>query len=79
MSLECFRGADFSQVAYRARHALGDDAMILHTRTLRDDGVAVVEVLAAPAATLATELWSAKAMAVSPAAPAMRKISCGVC
>lgn len=52
MSLECFRGADFSQVAYRARHALGDDAMILHTRTLRDDGVAVVEVLAAPAATL---------------------------
>jgi flagellar biosynthesis protein FlhF len=52
MQLECFRGADFSQVAVRARRALGDDAMILHTRTLRDDGVAIVEVLAAPAATL---------------------------
>lgn len=52
MQLECFRGADFHQVAYRARHALGDDAMILHTRTVRDDGVAVVEVLAAPAAAL---------------------------
>jgi flagellar biosynthesis protein FlhF len=52
MQLECFRGADFSQVALRARRALGDDAMILHTRTLRDEGVAVVEVLAAPAATL---------------------------
>jgi flagellar biosynthesis protein FlhF len=52
MQLECFRGADFSQVAHRARRALGDDVMILHTRTLRDDGVPVVEVLAAPAATL---------------------------
>jgi flagellar biosynthesis protein FlhF len=52
MQLECFRGADFSQVAFRARRALGDDAMILHTRTLRDDGVPMVEVLAAPAATL---------------------------
>jgi flagellar biosynthesis protein FlhF len=52
MQLECFRGADFSQVSYRARRALGDDALILHTRTRRDDGVAVVEVLAAAAATL---------------------------
>ena len=52
MQLECFRGADFSQVAHRARHALGADVMILHTRTLRDEGVPFVEVLAAPAATL---------------------------
>jgi flagellar biosynthesis protein FlhF len=52
MQLECFRGADFSQVSQRARRALGDDVMILHTRALRDDGVPFVEVLAAPAATL---------------------------
>lgn len=52
MQLESFRGADFSQVSSRARRVLGDDAMILHTRTVRDDGVPQVEVLAAPAATL---------------------------
>jgi flagellar biosynthesis protein FlhF len=52
MQLEYFRGAEFSQVAVRARRALGDDVMILHTRTLRDEGVPMVEVLAAPAATL---------------------------
>lgn len=52
MQLECFRGADFSQVSARARHMLGEDVMILHTRTVRDDGVPRVEVLAAPASTL---------------------------
>lgn len=52
MQLESFRGADFSQVSARARRSLGDDVMILHTRTVRDDGVPQVEVLAAPAATL---------------------------
>lgn len=52
MQLECFRGADFSQVSARARHSLGEDVMILHTRTVRDDGVPRVEVLAAPASTL---------------------------
>lgn len=52
MQLESFRGADFSQVSARARRTLGDDAMILHTRTVRDDGVPQVEVLAATASTL---------------------------
>ncbi len=52
MQLESFRGADFSQVSARARRSLGDDVMILHTRTVRDDGVPQVEVLAAPASTL---------------------------
>ncbi len=52
MQLECFRGADFSQVSARARKALGEDAMILHTRTVRDDGVPRVEVLAATTDTL---------------------------
>ena len=52
MQLECFRGADFSQVSARARRTLGEDAMILHTRTVRDDGVPRVEVLAAPASAL---------------------------
>jgi flagellar biosynthesis protein FlhF len=45
---ERFRGADLSRVADRARRTLGDDVMILHTRTVRDGGVPMVEVLAAP-------------------------------
>lgn len=47
-SAERFRGADLSRVADRARRTLGDDVMILHTRTVRDGGVPMVEVLAAP-------------------------------
>jgi flagellar biosynthesis protein FlhF len=35
-------------VADRARRTLGDDVMILHTRSVRDGGVPMVEVLAAP-------------------------------
>ena len=49
---ERFRGADLSRVADRARRTLGDDVMILHTRTVRDGGVAMVEVLAAPSTTV---------------------------
>ncbi|WP_411280703.1 hypothetical protein [Gemmatimonas sp.] len=47
-SAERFRGADLSRVADRARRTLGDDVMILHTRMVRDGGVPMVEVLAAP-------------------------------
>ncbi len=47
MAPERFRGADLSQVADRARRALGEDVMILHTRTVRDGGLPMVEVLAA--------------------------------
>lgn len=50
--MERFRGADLSRVADRARRMLGDDVMILHTRTVRDEGVPMVEVLAAPSATI---------------------------
>ncbi len=49
---ERFRGADISRVADRARRTLGDDVMILHTRTVREGGVPMVEVLAAPSAAL---------------------------
>ncbi|MDQ8162741.1 MAG: hypothetical protein P3C10_09175 [Gemmatimonadota bacterium] len=49
---ERFRGADLSRVADRARRTLGDDVMILHTRTVRDGGVPMVEVLAAPSSAL---------------------------
>jgi flagellar biosynthesis protein FlhF len=49
---ERFRGADLSRVADRARRTLGDDVMILHTRTVRDGGVPMVEVLAAPGVAL---------------------------
>ena len=52
MAPERFRGADLSHVADRARRSLGDDVMILHTRTVRDGGVPMVEVLAAPSSTL---------------------------
>jgi flagellar biosynthesis protein FlhF len=49
MGPERFRGADLSGVSERARRSLGDDVMILHTRVVRDGGVPMVEVLAAPA------------------------------
>jgi len=48
MPAERFSGADLSRVADRARRTLGDDVMILHTRTVREGGVSMVEVLAAP-------------------------------
>ncbi len=50
--LERFRGADLSNVADRARRSFGDDVMILHSRMVRDGGVPMVEVLAAPATAL---------------------------
>ncbi len=49
---ERFRGVDLSRVADRARRTLGDDVMILHTRTVRDGGVSMVEVLAATSTSL---------------------------
>lgn len=52
MELERFRGADLSHVADRARRTFGDDVMILHTRIVRDGGVPLVEVMAAPASSL---------------------------
>lgn len=52
MAPERFRGADLSHVADRARRTLGDDVMILHTRTVRDGGVPMVEVLAAPSSSI---------------------------
>ena len=51
-SAERFRGADLARVADRARRTLGDDVMILHTRAVRDGGVPMVEVLAAPSTTI---------------------------
>jgi flagellar biosynthesis protein FlhF len=52
MSAERFRGADITRVSDRARKALGDDVMILHTRTVRDGGMPMVEVLAAAGSVL---------------------------
>ena len=39
-------------VAGRARRALGNDVMILHTRTVRDGGVPMIEVLATTSSTV---------------------------
>ena len=47
-SAERFRGADLARVADRARRRLGDDVMILHSRTIYDGGLPMIEVLAAP-------------------------------
>ncbi len=52
MPLERIRGADISHVADRARRTLGDDVMILHTRMVREGGVSMVEVLAAPSSVI---------------------------
>ena len=52
MLLERFRGADITHVSERARRSLGDDVMILHSRTVRDGGVPMVEVLAATSVTI---------------------------
>lgn len=52
MPAERFRGADLSRVADRARRTLGDDVTILHTRTVREDGLPMVEVLATSGAAL---------------------------
>ncbi len=52
MLLERFRGADITHVSERARRTLGDDVMILHSRTVRDGGVPMVEVLAAASVTI---------------------------
>lgn len=52
MAPERFRGADLSQVADRARRSMGDDVMILHTRTVREGGLPMVEVLAATSTTV---------------------------
>ena len=52
MAPERFRGADLPHVADRARRALGDDVMILHTRAVREGGVPMVEVLATTSETI---------------------------
>jgi flagellar biosynthesis protein FlhF len=44
---ERFRGADLAMVYERAKRALGEDVMLLHTRRVRDGGVSLVEVIAA--------------------------------
>jgi flagellar biosynthesis protein FlhF len=44
-----FRGREFAIVAAQARGALGDDAVILGTRTVRTPGETLVEVIAASA------------------------------
>lgn len=52
MSAERFRGPDLMHVAMRARRAFGEDVTILHTRSVRDDMGAQVEVMATSAQVL---------------------------
>jgi flagellar biosynthesis protein FlhF len=50
MRLETFRARDLSSVSRRAEALFGDDAIVLQTRTVRDKGESVVEIVAAAAA-----------------------------
>jgi len=50
MRLETFRARDLSAVARHAEASLGEDAVVLQTRTVRTNGEQVVEVIAAAAA-----------------------------
>ena len=50
MRFETFRARDLSSVARYAEATLGGDAIVLQTRTVRDNGEQVVEVVAAAAA-----------------------------
>ena len=45
MQLEIFRGPHLHVVLEEARQALGDDAVILSTRRVREDGVELVEIV----------------------------------
>ncbi len=49
MRREVFRGRDMQSVSMAAERLLGEDAMIVSTRVLREDGVSWVEVVAVPA------------------------------
>ena len=49
MRFETFRARDLSSVARSAEALFGDDAIVLQTRTVRDNGEHVVEVVAAAA------------------------------
>jgi flagellar biosynthesis protein FlhF len=53
MRLETFRGRDLSTVCAQARATLGDDALIVHTRTLNDGGRPWIEVEATAASDVA--------------------------
>jgi flagellar biosynthesis GTPase FlhF len=50
MRLETFRGASLVRVFEDVREALGDDAMVVRTRVLREGRIHAVEVIAARAA-----------------------------
>lgn len=49
MRREVFRGRDMQSVSAAAERVLGEDAMIVSTRVLREDGASWVEVVAVPA------------------------------
>lgn len=49
MQLRAFRGRDLATVFSEARHSLGDDALILHSRSIRDGKRSIIEVLAVDA------------------------------
>ena len=52
MRLETFRARDLSSVARNAEAFFGDDAVVLQTRSVRENGEKVVEVVAASASEL---------------------------
>ncbi len=69
MQLRTFSGPDLASVSWAARRALGDDAMIAHSRVVREHGMPRVEV----AATTANEVARFREL-LSPAQPRVRAV-----
>jgi flagellar biosynthesis protein FlhF len=69
MQLRTFSGPDLASVSFAARRALGDDAMIAHSRVVRHDGAARVEI----AATTAAEVERFRAL-MAPSKPRLRPV-----
>ncbi len=70
MQLRTFSGPDLASVSWAARRALGDDAMIAHSRVVREHGTPRVEV----AATTANEVAHFREL-LTPAVPRIRPAS----
>ena len=70
MQLRTFTGPDLASVSWAARRALGDDAMIAHSRVVRESGTPRVEV----AATTASEVEHFRAL-FEPPQPLVRPIN----
>jgi flagellar biosynthesis protein FlhF len=73
MRLETFRGRDLSSVCAEARLALGEDALIVQSRSVREEGRTWIEVVAADARDVAHVMQLLTPAAPRVAAPSLRR------